>query len=197
VNVTKGVRRRLDREQVLSAAEELADREGWTHLTMTALANELQVTVPALYNHVPNLEALRGELQIRTFLAIGAALNRAAMGRSGPTAVRALAAAFRKFALEHPGRYDLAMREPVDPERFEVAALEAGRALWAVIASYGISEDAIELQLSAFAALHGVLVLENAGFYPPGVDTEAVYEHVLVMTLGLFDDATPPELRAS
>jgi len=190
-------RKRLDREQVLAAAEVIADRDGWTHLTMTALANELGVKVPSLYNHVPNLEALRGELQNRTFLALAAALNRSAMGRSGPTAVRALAKAFRTFALEHPGRYDLAMREPVDREGFEAAALEAGRALWAVIASYGISEDAVELQLSAFAALHGVLVLENAGFYPPGIDTDAVYEHVLEMTLGLFDAATPPELRAS
>jgi AcrR family transcriptional regulator len=189
-------RKRHDREEVLVAAEGIVDREGWTHLTMTALANELGVKVPSLYNHVPNLEALRGELQNRAFVAIGAQLSRAAMGRSGPPALRALAAAFRRFALEHPGRYDLAMREPVDRERFEAASIEAGRALWAVIGSYGITQDAIELQLSAFAALHGVLVLENAGFFPPGVDTDAIYEQVLGLVLGLLEAATPDERRA-
>ena len=56
-------RKRHDREEVLVAAEAICDRDGWTHLTMTALANELGVKVPSLYNHVPNLEALRGELQ--------------------------------------------------------------------------------------------------------------------------------------
>jgi AcrR family transcriptional regulator len=190
-------RKRLDRELVLSTAEELVDRDGWTQLTMTALASELGVKAPALYNHVPNLEALRGELQNRFFHALAEKLNRSAMGRSGPTAMRALAVAFRQFAREHPGRYDLAVREAVDGDSFEVAALEAGRALWAVIASYGISEDAVELQLSAFAALHGVVVLENAHFFPPTIDIDLVFEQVLGLVLRLLEDAAPGELQAS
>ena len=88
------------------------------------------------------------------------------MGRSGQTAMRALAATFRRFAREHPGRYDLAMREPVDREAFEQASVEASRALTAVIRSYGIEDASFELQLSAFAALHGVSRLENVGFFP-------------------------------
>jgi AcrR family transcriptional regulator len=189
-------RKRHDREGVLVAAEGIVDRDGWTHLTMTALANELGVKVPSLYNHVPNLEALRGELQNRAFRDIGVQLNRAAVGRAGPTALRALATAFRAFAREHPGRYDLAMREPVDRDGFLASSIEAGRALWAVIGSYGITEDAIELQLSAFAALHGVLVLDNAGFFPVDVDTDAIYEQVLGLVLGLLDDAAPAERQA-
>jgi AcrR family transcriptional regulator len=189
-------RKRHDREDVLAAAEAICDRHGWTHLTMTALANELGVKVPSLYNHVPNLEALRGELQNRTLLAIGKELNRAAMGRSGPTALRALAETFRRFAREHPGRYELAMREPVDLEAFAAASVEAGAALWAVIGSYGITDAAVELQLSVFAALHGVLVLENANFFPPSIDVDLVYEQVLGLVLGLLDDAAPEQARA-
>jgi hypothetical protein len=67
------------------------------------------------YNHVENLDALRGELQNRTLRALGVALNRKAMGRSGPTALRALAATFRRFANQYPGRYDLP--ETIDAER--------------------------------------------------------------------------------
>ena len=189
-------RKRLDREAVLVAAEALVDRDGWAELTMTALANELGVKVPSLYNHIPNLEALRGELQLRTLRDIGALLNRKAMGRTGETAMRALAAAFRRFASEHPGRYGLAMRAPVDRDAFAVASTDAGAALAAVIRSYGIDDASLEMQLSAFAALHGVLVLEHAAFFPPGIDVDRVFELVLDALLARFDAAAIDERRA-
>ena len=135
--------KRLDRDIVLSTAEALVDRGDWRDLTMTALAGELGVKVPSLYNHVPNLEALRGELQNRTLREIGARLNRKAMGRTGEVAMRALAAEFRRFAREHPGRYDLAMQAPVDLAGFAAASTDAGAALHAVIRSYGIDADQI------------------------------------------------------
>jgi AcrR family transcriptional regulator len=189
--------KRLDREQVLSAAEDLVDRDGWRDLTMTALANELGVKVQSLYNHVENLDALRGELQNRTLRALGAALNRKAMGRSGPTALRALAATFRRFANQYPGRYDLAMQAAVDPAGFEAATADAGAAMAAVIRSYGIDDSTFELQLSVFAALHGVLVLEHDGFFPETIDAERVYEHVLDIVLALLEAAAPDEANAS
>ena len=189
-------RKRLDREQVLLAAEALVDRDGWRELTMTKLANELGVKVPSLYNHVPNLEALRGQLQCRTLRELGAALNRKAMGRSGETAMRALAETFRRFANEHPARYDLAMQAPVDQEEFTAATADAAAAMAAIIRSYGIDDASFELQLGAFSALHGVLTLEHAGFFPPFIDTERVFERVLEIVLVLLDDAAPDEARA-
>ena len=188
--------KRLDREIVLATAEALVDRGDWRALTMTALANELGVKVPSLYNHVPNLEALRGELQNRTLREIGVLLNRKAMGRTGETAMRALAAEFRRYAKAHPGRYDLAMQAPVDLEGFAAASVDAGAALHAVIRSYGIDDSSLELQLSAFAALHGVLVLEHNGYFPPMIDTEQVFEHVLDTILTMFQAAAPPAVKA-
>jgi AcrR family transcriptional regulator len=186
-------RPRLDREAVLAAAEALVEREGWQHLTMTARANELGVKVPSLYNHVPNLEALRGDLQNRALRELGSALNRKAMGRTGETAMRALAETFRRFANEHPGRYDLAMQAPVDQDAFIAATADAGAALAAVIRSYGIDDTSFELQLSAFAALHGVLALEHSGFFPAEIDTDNLFEKVLDVVLGLLENAAAPE----
>ena len=190
-------RARLDHDQVLATAEAIVDRDGWRALTMTALAKELGVKVPSLYNHVPNLEALRGELQNRTLREIGELLNHKAMGRTGETAMRALAEVYRAYARAHPGRYDLATQAPVDLDAFADATTAAGAALHAVIRSYGISEDTLELQLSCFAALHGVLVLENVGFFPSTVDTEPVFEMVLGLILDLLDSHAPRESRAS
>lgn len=190
-------RPRLDRDTVLATAEVLVDRDGWRSLTMTALAGELGVKVPSLYNHVPNLEALRGELQNRTLRELGALLNRKAMGRTGEPAMRALAEAFRRFAQDHPGRYDLAMQAPVDLAGFAAASADAGAALHAVIRSYGIDDPKLELQLTAFAALHGVLVLEQAGYFPPMIDSAQLYENVLDVVLAMLDEASPGEARAS
>jgi AcrR family transcriptional regulator len=189
-------RKRLDRAQVLETAEAIVDRQGWPELTMSALARELGVAVPSLYRHVRNLEALRGELQCRTLRSLGLALERKAMGRSGETGMRALATTFRRFAREHPHRYELAMREPVDPEAFERASLEASAALTAVIRSYGIRDGGFEPHLSAFAALHGVVALESVGFFPSPELADAVFERVLGSILELLAAAAPDEARA-
>ena len=190
-------RPRLDHDQVLATAEAIVDRDGVQGLTMTALAKELGVKVPSLYNHVPNLEALRGELQARTLREIGERLNHKAMGRTGETAMRALAAEFRRYAQAHPGRYDLAMQAPVDLPGFAAASVDAGAALHAVIRSYGIEDETLNLQLSTFAALHGVLALENAGFFPSSIDTEPIFETVLGLVLDLLGGRAPGEARAS
>jgi AcrR family transcriptional regulator len=190
-------RPRLDHDQVLATAEAIVDRDGWQALTMTALAKELGVKVPSLYNHVPNLEALRGELQCSTLREIGERLNRKAMGRTGETAMRAMAETYRDYARTHPGRYDLATQAPVDDAAIAEAATAAGAALHAVIRSYGIEEEALELQLSTFAALPGVLVLETAGFFPDFVDTDPIFETVLGLVLDLLERRAPGEARAS
>jgi AcrR family transcriptional regulator len=51
-------RKRLDRERVLHAAVDLADREGIDSLSMRRLGGELGVEAMALYRHVGNKEEL-------------------------------------------------------------------------------------------------------------------------------------------
>ena len=48
----------LNRERVLAAAVELADREGIDALSMRRLGQELSVEAMALYNHVANKDDL-------------------------------------------------------------------------------------------------------------------------------------------
>jgi AcrR family transcriptional regulator len=189
-------RKRLDHEQVLVAAEALVDRIGWPHLTMSELARELGVAVPSLYRHVRNLDGLLGELQNRTITRLGTKLNRAAMGRSAEAGIRALAATLRDFAREHPNRYELAMRGSIDIEGFAAASVGAGAALEAIIRSYGIEDPPLETQIATFAALHGVIVLENSGFFPDLIDADLVYAQVLDRVIDLLADAAPDQVRA-
>jgi AcrR family transcriptional regulator len=54
----RGARPPLDRERVLRAATELADREGVASLTMRRLAQELRVEAMSLYHHFANKEQI-------------------------------------------------------------------------------------------------------------------------------------------
>jgi AcrR family transcriptional regulator len=194
---TDGARKRLDRTTVLSAAEKLVDADGSEALTMTALARAVGVKASSLYNHVPSLEALRGELQNRTMRELGTLLRNEAMGKTGEKGLRALAHTLRDYARSHPGRYGLAMSEPHDPEGFTEASSDAMAAFAAIIRSYGIDDVSLDFQVSAFAALHGVIVLDNAGFLTGSLDGDRIFESVLGLVVGLLADApSAPEALA-
>ena len=164
---------------------------------MTALAKAVGVKVSSLYNHVTSLDALRGELQNRAMREIGTLLRNEAMGKTGERGLRALAQILREYARSHPGRYGLAMSEPHDPEGFTEASTDAMAAFAAIIRSYGIDDVSLDFQVSAFAALHGVIVLENAGFLTGSLDGDRIFEIVLGMVVDLLADAVSgPEALA-
>ena len=182
-------KKRVDRAAVLVAAEVIVDRDGTAALTMSALARELGLQVSSLYNHVPSLEALRGELQNRAMRDLGVELRNEAMGKTGERGLRALAHCLRAFAGAHPGRYGLAMSEPFDREGFAAASQDCMAAFAAIIASYGVDDPSLEFQVSAFAALHGVVVLDNAGFLAPVFDADHIFETVLDQVVELMRSA--------
>ena len=190
-------RKRLDRETILANAEAIVDRLGWPKLTMSELARELDVRVPSLYNHVPNLEGLLGDLQIRAMSQLANELGRAAMGKVGATGFRALASVLRDYARRHPGRYELAMREPLDVERLQVASADAAEALIAVITSFGVVDPSQELMLTCFGAIHGVVTLEVGGLYSGVVDTDPVFERAVDLVVLLLENEASEEALAS
>ncbi len=181
----------MRREDVLLAAEALVDRDGAAALTMTALAADLGLRVSSLYNHVPSLEALRGELQNRAIAELGGLLRHEAMGRTEEGGLRALAVALRQFSRAHPGRYELAMSAPQDRDAFARASSDAAAALGAIIASFGVDDASLDLQLSAFSMLHGVISLDNAGFLQGVLDADRVYDLVVGMVVSLLRSAAP------
>jgi AcrR family transcriptional regulator len=183
-------RKRLDRGTVVAAAEELVDRNGWAYLTMTDLAENLGVRGPTLYSHVHGVEALLGEVQARALQALGLELQRSVMGRQGTDAVRAIAEALRAFATEHPGRYELAIAEPIDRPAVLLAAGEAGAAFGAVLRSFGLAQTSGDLAFTCLAMLHGVLNLERAGLFRQaevGVDVDLAYERAVDAVINVIE----------
>ena len=165
----------LTPERVVREAELLVDEVGFDSLTLAAVAARLTVRLPSLYKHVQSLGALRSEVSVRATREFADVLSRATAGRSGADAVRALGAEYRRWALQHPGRYAATVRAP-DPSNAEaVAAADAAvRAVLAVLEGFGLRDgELIDATRSLRAALHGFIALEAAGGFglPRSIET--------------------------
>jgi AcrR family transcriptional regulator len=173
-------RRTLTREKVVDAAIDIIDELGWDPLSMTSLSARLEVVTASLYNHVRNLDDVRGAVQVRTMAELGAHLRETAMGRTGVAGLRALVDAHRAWATEHPHRYRTLTTSPVDRDAFISAALDANVALRTMLESCGVPpEDTLDAAVSIFAAMHGFVMLVNTDFLGDELDLDSIYESVL------------------
>lgn len=155
----------LTTDRVVDAALALVDREGYGALTLGGVAADLGVRAPSLYNHVDGLEELRRRLTVRAIEALGTALRGAAVGRSGEEAVRAIAVAYRQFALAHPGLYAATVpSSEVDDDRIREAGTAVVETVLTALQGYGLDhDDAVHATRTVRAAVHGFVALELAG----------------------------------
>ena len=97
------------------ALRQLADG-GPEALSVNAIARELDVSGPALYRYFAGRDDLLTALIIDAYQDLALALEVAAArgrGRSAEARLRALAGAYRAWALEQPHRYRLMFRPPL------------------------------------------------------------------------------------
>lgn len=171
--------RTLSRSKIVDAAVAIIDEKGWEQLSMTHLSARVGVAVASLYNHVKNLDDVRGAVQVQTMDELGKVLRTAAMGRSGADGMHALTDAHRRFATDHPKRYLALTSAPANRESFVLAALDGNVALVAMLRSCGVEqEDALSAAVAIFAALHGFAMLEITDFLGGEMDVDAIYETV-------------------
>lgn len=170
----------LDQARVLEAAAELVDREGPGGLTVAALAAHLVVRPPSLYNHMESLEQLQQELAVRGLRELAARMRAAATGLAGADALRAVTAAYRKYALEHPGLYGLGVRARNDDPAYAEAGGEVVAIVLAVLRSYQLSDqDAIHAARCLRSAVHGFVSLEAAGGFGLPVDLNESFDRLV------------------
>ncbi len=176
----------LDTEHVVQAAAELVNEGGLESLTLNRLAAALGVQAPSLYNHVDGLPGLRRELALLSTRTLGQRLAEAAIGRSGPEALAALAQAYRAYIKENPGLYEAGLRasgtQPVPDERLRAAEERVVQVGLAVLSSFGLGgEDALHA-LRAFRSLvHGFATLEAAGGFGLPLDCDESFRRLVAM----------------
>ncbi|TDQ45421.1 TetR/AcrR family transcriptional regulator [Actinorugispora endophytica] len=163
---------------VVEEAARLSDEAGYAQLTLATVAKRLGVATPSLYKHVDGLEGLRSELRTRSARELGDVLGRAVLGRSGPDALRAMARAYRRYALEHPGRYAALQRapEPGDGEGLAAAASTV-EVIVAALRGFDLPEDSVVDAIRTLrSALHGFVDLESQGGFGMPQDIEHSFE---------------------
>jgi AcrR family transcriptional regulator len=181
----------LTAERVIEEAQSLSDEVGLDALTLAALAGRLGVRQPSLYKHIDGSQDLRRALSVRAKRELADVLARAAVGRSGAEAIRALAQAYRSWAHAHPGRYQSTVAAPVAGDRDdEAASLAVVSVLLDILAGYGLSgDDAIHVTRSLRAALHGFVSLEAAGGFGMPIDVDESFARLVA---GLTEGLTRP-----
>ena len=95
------------REEILQAAADLLDEHGTEQaITLRAVARRIGIAAPSIYAHFPDREAIVGAVVQDAFLALHAHLDDAqASGQDPVTRLRAICAAYLRFAAESPQRY--------------------------------------------------------------------------------------------
>ena len=176
----------LDTAAIVEAAAKILNTDGVETLTLNRLAQELGVKTPSLYNHVAGLAGLYRELALLNARVLSERFTQAAIGKSGPAALMAVAQAYRVYIKESPGVYLASLRaagaqQPVDVE-LGAAEAQSLRVAVAVIASFGLTGgDALHAARGLRSLVHGFATLEIAGGFGLPLDLDESFDRLLRM----------------
>ncbi len=178
----------LDREAVVQAAASLVNKEGADALTINRLARELGIQPPSIYNHINGLAALWQELALLNTIALGERITTAAIGKSGPAAVRAIAQAYRAYIKAFPGLYLASLRASGNMEAPDLRLQAAEeRVVWVtvtVVESFGMKGDkAIHAVRALRSVVHGFATLEISGGFGLPQDLDESFNRLIEMLI--------------
>lgn len=172
-------RQRIDIDDVIDSAVELVDDGSIDDLALSRVADELGVQSSALYNHVDGLEGLRHQVAVRASENLADTLLHSAVARAGDDALRAVAIAYRQFALEHSGQYASTLLAPTDAgDEALIAAQTAIIDVFArILATYGFDDSAAVHQARIVrSAIHGFVALEATDAFTNAESTTDSFE---------------------
>jgi AcrR family transcriptional regulator len=149
--------------KIVEAAARVCDRLGYDNLTLSAVAAELNIKSPSLYNHMSSLGALRGRL---AELAYRELTHRCAMAHE-----------WRSFAKARPGLYAASIRLPDFPDDALSAQMDSMMQLTVCLFSdYRLSaKNVIHAVRGLRSLLHGFVAIEAVGAFRLKVDLTESY----------------------
>jgi AcrR family transcriptional regulator len=152
------------RDEVIDAAERILEAEGLDAVTMRRLAAELGMQAPSLYKHVKDKAEIEAALQERALRQQAAVLGDA-------VDLQALAVAYRRWALEHPGLYVVSAERPLHRGLLAPGIEDA-----AVAPLMRVAGGDADLVRALWGLAHGLVALELAGRFPDGTDVGAAWD---------------------
>ena len=150
----------LRRDQVIRAARDLAESDGWAAVTMRRLAGELGVTQPVLYSAFAGRQALIDAVALNGFDDVAAALE--AVDPSPRARIRA----YLDFAAARPRLYEAMFSLP---SGLAFAAGDIPEPLQRAFSAIQVAfpdADGTRAEV-AWSALHGLAALQASGRLRP------------------------------
>jgi AcrR family transcriptional regulator len=96
------------RDNILRVAWQVVNEEGWQSLSIRKIAEAIEYSVPVVYDHFENKEAILSEFSRQGFRLLSEKLQQAKQTRRKPARqLEALAYAYWDFAFEHKAYYQL------------------------------------------------------------------------------------------
>jgi len=172
---------KLNRQIIIAAAAGIADLRGLDNVTLTALANYLEVRKPSLYNHINGLPDVRGQLAIWGTDQLCSTISDAAIGKAKQDAITAIADAYRLFAKERPGLYKAIVSSPDrDNLELKIAIQKLIAVLSTILEPYNLNaHDKTHAIRGLRSLMHGFASLEEAGWFAAPVDREESYQRLI------------------
>jgi AcrR family transcriptional regulator len=99
--------RQARRAQIISAARRIAELEGWSHVTVRRLSEEIAYSQPVLYAHFGSREGILDAVAIEGFREIGLALEKARKRAKRGNTVESVAVAYLEFAASSPALFEV------------------------------------------------------------------------------------------
>jgi AcrR family transcriptional regulator len=148
----------LDRDTVVAAALDIADREGLAGVTMARVASELGASTMSLYRHLHDKQELLEAIADR---AVAELPRLAQDGRPWRVRLEEFAMEVRRNALRHPSAVEVTLTQPI----YGPAATAFGLDCMALLHEAGFDEDASIRGFMAFRNhLIGALAWETSRF---------------------------------
>jgi AcrR family transcriptional regulator len=100
--------------QIKTIARQHMAASGTAGISLRAIARDMHVTAPALYNYFAKLDDLITALIVDAFNGLGDAVQNASLTQSNPAEqFTAAAIAYRQWALDHPADFQLIYGNPI------------------------------------------------------------------------------------
>ena len=169
---------RTSLDRIVRAGRTILDEEGLDSLTMQRVAGAVGVRAPSLYRHVRDraelVRLIAGDIEGE----LGAAMDAAATTGDPRGDLRAIAHAFRAYALAHPGAYALLFARLPDAWRLDPdPGSRTFESLFRTVAALSGPEHVLEAARTVVAWASGFVGMELAGAFRLGGDVDAAFAY--------------------
>ena len=168
--------RQARRTQIVSAARRIAELEGWSHVTVRRLSDEISYSQPVLYAHFGSREGILDAVALEGFEELGPALEKARKQAGGGNTLESVANAYLEFASSSPALYEvmfsLGLSVPFGAAATPPELHFAFTQLLQLFPGQG-SEPEVLAELF-WASLHGIAELTRTKRFPPIRQNERV-----------------------